>query len=401
MQRDLPLTGLQVLDISQGIAGPYCAQMLWQQGARVIKIEPPEGDWGRYVGVVREQHSALSVSYNAGKEGLCLDAKAAEGQKVLHRLATQSAIFIQNFRPGVAERLGVGYETLRALRPDIIYVSISGYGTEGPSAKAPASDSVMQADSGLMFANQDTNGTPRRIGLLLADIATALYAAQQVSTALYHQARTGQGTHLELSLFEACAALQINDIAGFDINGYRQGGAVSAPNGVFQTANGPLSVLALNDDQFARLCRALERPDWLADPRFETNAQRMQAKEILHAELAEQLLREPREVWTERFRQHDVLHAPVRDYVDLRAHPQAQHLGLFQTLEQPGVGALNLPGLPGKWGKRALQPAPAIGEHSCAVLKHAGFSADEITRLLGQGVVQQAAHSGTAVLAAP
>src|SRR5690606_35364732 len=307
---DFPFDDIRVLDISQGIAGPYCAQILWQHGADVIKVEPPVGDWGRNVGTVREGHSALSITYNAGKRSICLDAGTQAGKELLLRLALQADVIVQNFRPGVAERMGVGYETLAAQRPDLVYVSISGYGVDGPYANAPASDSVMQADSGLMFTNQDENGQPRRIGMLLADVATALYAAQATSTALYKRLKTGQGSHVELSLLQACAALQLNSIVEYSIAGRRPAGAVSAPNGVFPTADSSLSVLALNNDQFTRLCRALERPGWLKDERFADNASRMAHRDILHQEMAEQLQQQTTATWMATLQQHDVLHAP-------------------------------------------------------------------------------------------
>ena len=386
----LPFTGLRVLDLSQGIAGPYCTQILWQQGAQIIKVEPPEGDWGRNVGVVRSGHSALSISYNAGKQGICVDARTQPGKRLLRRLALQADVVVQNFRPGVAERLGVGYAALAAERPELIYVSISGYGHDGPYAQAPASDSVMQADSGLMFANQDSEGMPRRIGLLLADIATALYAAQQTAAALYQRAVRGGGVHLQLSLFEACAALQINDVAAFGLADGRPAGAVSAPNGVFATADGRISVLALNDDQFSRLCRALDRPAWLTDPRLDSNEKRMAQRDYLHSELAGQLRRQGSEAWETRFQRYDVLHAVVRDYEDLASHPQTLHLELFQKLRQPGVGTLALPGLPGREGRRPLQPAPAIGQHTIEVLSQAGLNEKDIADLLAAAVVMQA-----------
>lgn len=385
----LPFAGLRILDISQGIAGPYCTQILWQQGADVIKVEPPEGDWGRNVGVVNDQHSALSISYNAGKQGICVDARQDAGKKLLRRLALDADVVVQNFRPGVSDRLGVGYASLAAEKPELIYVSISGYGDDGPFAQAPASDSVMQADSGLMFANQDVDRTPRRIGLLLADIATALYASQQTAAALYQRAISGQGTHVQLSLFEACTALQINDIASFAMAGDRPVGAVSAPNGVFASADGQLSVLALNNNQFERLCRALDRPEWLADPDLDSNEKRMQRRDALHASLAEQLSTDTTAAWVARLQEHDVLHAVVRDYESLAAHPQAEHLGLLQSVQQPGVGELKLPGLPGMGG-RPLQPAPHIGQHTTTILTQAGLSDNDIDALLRAGVVRQA-----------
>lgn len=397
MSPDLPFSGLRILDISQGIAGPYCTQILWQQGAQVIKVEPPEGDWGRNVGVVREGHSALSISYNAGKQGLCLDARSQPGKQLLHRLALQADVLVQNFRPGVAERLGVGYAALAEQKPDLVYVSISGYGADGPYAQAPASDSVMQADTGLMFANQDADQEPRRIGLLLADIATALYAAQQLAAALYLRLKSGRGAHLEVSLFEACAALQINNMAAFAMAEGPPAGAVSAPNGVFATADGKLSVLALNDAQFAKLCRALDRPDWPSDPRFQSNEARMAARDFLHNEIAIQMAQAPSEVWTKRLQEHDVLHAPVRDYAAVAAHPQTTHLGMLQSIQQPRIGELQLPGLPGADGRRPMQAAPDIGEHSIQILQDAGLDSAEIATLLDTGVIRQFAGVSSGV----
>lgn len=384
-----PFSGLRVLDISQGIAGPYCAQMLWQHGAEVVKVEPPAGDWGRHVGTVAGAHSALSTAYNAGKRGICLDARHPAGREALRRLADSADVLIQNFRPGVAARMGVGYQDLAPEAPGLVYVSISGYGEDGPYANAPASDSVMQADSGLMYANQDEAGVPRRIGVLMADIATALYAAQAAMAALYRQARTGTGGHVQLSLFQACAALQANDILAYGMAGARRAGPVSAPNGVFDTADGRLSVLALNNDQFARLCRALERPEWLLDPAYADNAGRMERREELHRELAAQLATRPSSHWTERLTREDVLHARVRDYDDLASHAQAAHVGLLQTLVQPGVGNLPYAPLPGLAQRRPLAASPAIGEHSREVLGDWGWSPPEIQALLAAGALVQ------------
>ncbi|MGF7000491.1 CaiB/BaiF CoA transferase family protein [Paraburkholderia sp. GAS32] len=386
----LPFSGLRVLDLSQGIAGPYCAEILWQQGAEVIKIDPPEGDWSRNIGVVRGRQSATSVSYNAGKKGICLDARKEAGRRILRELAIQADVVIQNFRPGVVERLGIGFETLTAERPELVYVSISGYGQDGPYSDAPASDSVIQADSGLMFSNQDADRNPRRVGLLLADISTGLYAAQSTAAALYGRLKSGVGSHVRISLFEACAALQSNDIATHSIAGERPAGAVSAPNGVFATADGVLSVLALNNDQFTRLCRALNLPHWLEDPRFKSNADRLINRDVLHAELTTLLAQATTAIWTERLKAEDVLHAEVRDYVSLTAHPQAEHLGLFKTVRQPGVGDVQFVGVPGVDNPRAMTAAPDIGQHSVEILQAAGLPDDEINLLLETGVVRQA-----------
>lgn len=387
----LPYTGLKILDLSQGIAGPYCSQIFWQQGAEVIKVEPFEGDWGRHVGVVKNGHSALSISYNAGKKSVSIDAKTLEGQALIKQLAAKADIFIQNFRPGVIERLNLDYRTLSALNPNLIYISISGYGTKGAYANAPASDSVMQADSGLMFTNRSVTNEPQRIGMLLADIATALYAAQLTTTALYQQQKTQQGSHIELNLLEACAALQVNDIASVAIGGVQPKESVSAPNGIFHCSDGPITVLALNNNQFERLCKAINKTEWLTDRRFQSNESRMQYKSFLHAELSKLFVTNTQAHWLEKLKTYDALHAPVRDYDSLLKHPQALDLGLFQTISQPSIGQLTLPRLPGPSTLRQpLQAAPSIGEHTKEVLHQLGVSPELYTNLILDKVIFQA-----------
>ena len=318
-----PLQGFTVLDLSQGVAGPYCAELLGHQGARVIKVEPPQGDWGRHVGVARNGHSTLSSTYNGSKESLAVDAKHPKGQALILQLAQEADVVIQNFRPQVVKRLGLDYESLQArgLRP--VYVSISGYGPDGPFADLPATDSVMQADSGLMNTNRDANGTPQRIGFLLADIATGVYAAQACTSALLHRLRTSEGAHVEINLFNVCCALQSTALSEEVIGGQTTKQAVSAPNGIFQAADGQLTILALNNDQFSRICQALALPHWAQDPRFATNELRMQHKTLLHTELAERVRDEPIAKLEALFTQHNVLHARVRTAQDVMAHPQA------------------------------------------------------------------------------
>lgn len=387
----LPYEGLRVLDISQGIAGPYCAHILWQQGADVIKVEPPAGDWIRYVGVTTSgRQSALSIQFNAGKKGLALDARTDAGKKILRELALEADVIVQNFRPGVADRMGVGYDELSKLKPELVYVSVSGYGPDGPYADAPATDSVMQADSGLMFSNQDENGVPRRFGVLAADVVTGMYASQGAATALYQRLARKVGTHVQVSLFEACAAFQAPCFIEEAIAGKRRFGAVSAPNAVFATADGAISIVVLNDDQFGRLCRALDRQDWLSDPRFLDNPLRFANREILHDGLRELTQKNTTVYWSELFKKHDVLHAPVRDYQGVLNHPQALHLKMTQQLEQSGIGTLPYIGLPSHPHHRPVESAPAIGEHSEQILRQAGISTEQIQQLIETGVVLQA-----------
>lgn len=387
---ELPFSGLRILDISQGIAGPYCAHILWQQGAEVIKVDPPAGDWGRHVGVVRGEHSALSIAYNAGKRGVCIDAATDAGKALLFDLALQADIVVQNFRPQVAERLGVGYAALCARNPALVYVSISGYGADGPYADYPASDSVMQADSGLMHTNRMADGTPRRIGMLLADAATGLYAAQACAAALCRRFRRGLGAHVELNLFDACVALQANNILEYAIQGAVAAGPVSAPNGVFATSDGSLTLLALNNAQFGRLCLALDRPAWADDARFADNASRMAHAAWLQDAVAAVLAGKSTGHWLRILQAHDILHAPVRDYRQVLDHPQAAQQETFQTVAQPGLGTLPFAGIPAKGMRRVPTAAPRVGEHTEAVLRECGIAPDKLARLLECGVVRQA-----------
>lgn len=383
----MPLQGFTVLDLSQGVAGPYCAQLLAGQGARVIKVEPPQGDWGRHVGVASDGHSTISSTYNSGKQSLAIDARRPEGRAVILRLAERADVIVQNFRPQVVERLGLDYESLRARGLGPVYVSISGYGPDGPFADHPATDSVMQADSGLMHTNRDAGGTPQRIGLLLADIAAGVYAAQACTAALLHRTRTAEGSHVQISLFNVCCALQSTvfseELAG--AQAARQ--PVSAPNGIFDAADGKLTILALNNEQFLRICKAFGLQHWETDPRFASNALRLEHKALLHAELSRKVAPQSLAQLEALLGRHQVLHARVREGRDVVEHPQARHLHTFQTIEQPGFGPLLWAAAPWACHAGAAQPAPRIGEHSQAILHGLGLDAQEIAALVAQQVV--------------
>src|SRR5471032_1127570 len=205
-----PYAGLNVLDMSQGIAGPYCAALLGQHGANVIKIEPPAGDWIRPLGGGKDGMSALAIANNLGKRSICIDAARSEGRAVILKMAERADVFVENFRPGVMAKLGLDYAAMVAVDPDLIYLSITGFGDSGPDSHKPATDSVVQAMSGMAVTNKDAAGEPRRIGLFVPDTITALYAAQCVGAALYARdrqpARDPGGRHIRLSLAECCAA---------------------------------------------------------------------------------------------------------------------------------------------------------------------------------------------------
>lgn len=386
------LAGLRVLDLSQGIAGPYCASVLRQQGAEVIKLEPPGGDWARKMGFAPVAgFTAPVIACNAGKRGICLDLRTPQGVAATRRLARRSDVVVQSFRPGVSDRLGLGVDALRADDPRLVYVSISGFGASGPLVGLPATDTVMQAMTGMMMANGDEAGTPRRIGLHVADIATALYAAQMVTAALLRRERDGLGEHVEVSLLQACAAFQSTAIVDSALRATLGASALSAvssaPSGVFKTADGFISLAIGNESMFASLCDALERDAWKTDPRFADMASRLMHAAELNTATSECLRRQPSDWWVKRLRQHGVLHAEVLDHAGLVSHPQSRHQAIFGTLEQPGVGPLPFPRHPGADSAAAIAPVPGLGSDNDAVLSEAGFSMDELAALRAAGAL--------------
>jgi len=242
MGYEAPYAGLKVIDLSQGIAGPYCAMMLAQHGADVIKVEPPQGDWSRQLGRPFGDHTAFSVAGNLGKRAVVLDLKSEADREKLWSLLQGADLFFEGFRPGVIDRLGFGYEAVAAREPGIIYVSISGFGQRGPLSRKPAMDPVLQAFTGFMASNRDSDGTPQRSGPIIVDMSTALYAFQAVSAALYGRREESQGRRIEVSLMEGAANLQCVRMMQTYLLG-EQPLAASAPSGAFRCAEGYIFIV--------------------------------------------------------------------------------------------------------------------------------------------------------------
>ncbi|WP_416401214.1 CaiB/BaiF CoA transferase family protein [Alicycliphilus denitrificans] len=363
---DLPLAGLRVLDLSQGIAGPYCGLVLRQQGAQVIKVEPPQGDWSRHMGRGRDGLSAIFLTCNAGKQGVCIDAGTPEGRAQLQRLASHADVIVQNYRPGVADRMGVGWETLSERKPSLVYVSISGWGGSGPMVHMPALDTTMQAATGMMHANCGADGKPRRVGLYVVDYATGLYAAQATLAAVLRQARTGRGRHVEVAMLQAAAALQnylTIDAAMFP---GQDGVAFNAPTGLFDTRDGrQIYVSMLNDAMFQRLALALGMAEWITDTSLHASSGRRHRAAELNQALGACIAQGTLAHWTELLARHDILFAPARRPDELPQDPQVRHLKVFADHAVPGLGTVPLAGLPGAaGGAQMLEPAPRLGEHN-------------------------------------
>ena len=276
---EAPYRGIRVLDFGQGIASPYCGALLAAHGADVIKVEPPEGDWSRRLGTTYGRHTAISSVFNRGKRSLCLDLKSPDARAVAQRLAADSDIFIEGFRPGVAARLALGYEELSQTNPRLIYLSISGFGQVGPSAVRPCSDSVAQAFAGLVSINRGDDGIPHRVGAPISDVATGAYAFQAIGTALFARASIGTGRWIDVSLTQTTAALLGHKFAEFMLEGGAPR-ALNVPAGTYRSKDGWLMVTLVNEPQYRRLCAVLGRDDLAADPRFADFAKRSDAADV-------------------------------------------------------------------------------------------------------------------------
>ncbi|WGS18878.1 MULTISPECIES: CoA transferase [unclassified Bradyrhizobium] len=388
---EAPYRGLKVLDFGQGIASPYCAMLLGVYGADVIKVEPPEGDWSRYLGTTYGNHTTLSAVYNRGKRSLCLDMKHKDGIAIAQRLAKEADVLIEGFRPGVAERLGLGYESLSCDNPGLVYLSVSGFGQSGPYAKRPGSDSVAQAFSGLVSVNVGTDGVPHRVGTTISDVVTGVYSFQAIATTLFARATVGTGRWIDVNLCQSTAALLGHKVAEFILEGGAPR-ALNVPAGTYQTRDGWMMVTLVNEPQYKRLCAAVGREDLASDPRFADFARRADAADALIPQLREVFLTQPTEAWLTRLHGADIIAERILNPGEwLRnAHVEATKASVCQ--DTPGVGPVYTPRTPGiaSLSEDRLCPAPDVGQDSHAVLVEAGFAPAAIDRLLQSGAVRQA-----------
>jgi crotonobetainyl-CoA:carnitine CoA-transferase CaiB-like acyl-CoA transferase len=394
MSYDAPFAGLKVIDLSQGIAGPYCAMLLAQYGAEVIKVEGiGDGDWARTLGTRYGSHSAYSIIGNLGKKSIAIDLKSESGKQVLWRLLEGADVFLEGFRPGAIRRLGFDYDSVAAREPRLLYLSISGFGQTGPLAERPAMDPVLQAYTGLMIENRGEDGIPHRVPVIVVDMSTALYAFQALSAALYARRDETRGRYIEASLMQAATALQSIRLMACHLEGgtMRPGGA---PGGVFRIADGWLSMVAINDRDWRALCAAMQMPALADDPRFATPAARLAESDALYAVMRPAIAAEPWAVWSKRLTDARLMHERLNSYAEFLDQPHVRETGLIQWLTQAGLNqAVPVPTLPGmlRQAEGTLRgTAPATGQHTTDVLSEHGFSTAEIEALLAQGTVAAA-----------
>jgi crotonobetainyl-CoA:carnitine CoA-transferase CaiB-like acyl-CoA transferase len=396
-----PLHGYRIVDLTSNVSGPLATMILADQGADVIKVEAPDGgDATRAGGNRRAGFTASFLNNNRNKRSIVLDLKKPAARKVLLRLAAGADVFVQNFRPGVADRLGVGEEAVRAVAPRIVYVSISGFGEKGPYAAKPAYDPVIQGFSGLATVQAGSDeGRPRLLRTILPDKLTAITASQAITAALLARARTGEGQHVRLSMLEAVLAfLWASDMGDQTLVGDEppRQAAASALDLIYQTADGYMTVAALTDRQWAGLARAVEHPEWLEDSRFRTPALRQHNIDA-RLELTQQaLMSRPAAEWLERLTAAQVPCGPVLTRNQVIRHPQVEALGLVVETEHENAGRLRQTRAAARFSRTPSEirrGAPALGEHTQQILSELGCSPAEIAAIGSPEIPEEAPQS--------
>jgi len=382
----LPLEGVRVLDLTQVMAGPFCTLLLADLGADVIKVEPPgSGDLSRSMGGetlrMRGDDNAPFLALNRNKRSVALDLKDPSDLGIFLELARTADVVVENFRPGVADRLGVGYDDLARLNSRIVYASISGFGQSGPYAGRPGFDLIAQAMSGILSVTGTPGGEPVKCGVPISDLAAGLYGVVGIQAALLARLHTGRGQHVETSLFEAALGLSVWETTEYWATGevprpWGSAHRLNAPYQAFRTSAGFLVLAALTPRQWADLCAALGRADLRDDARFATNAARMAHVTDLAEEIEEALSAAPAEVWVERLLDADVPAAPLLDYGQVFADPHTRARHMVEEVDHPVEGRVPTLGFPLKMTAtplRVRRPPPLLGEHTEEVLREVGI----------------------------
>ena len=377
MTRLSALEGVRVLDVTQVMAGPYCAMVLADLGADVIKIEPPAGDSTRQMPGAVGTDSPSFNAVNRGKRSVVLNLKTAEGRAAFERLATRSDILIENYRPGVMDALGLGYEALAAVNPGLIYASISGYGQTGPKREKGGFDLIAQGVSGIMSVTGDPGGRPVKAGVPLTDLGAGLFALVGILAALNHRHATGAGQRVDTSLVDAGVALSV-----WEATEYFSGAGVpqalgsahrmNAPYQAIRCADGYITLGAANERLFRRLCDALGHAEWASMPEFSDNASRVKHRDALAARIEAITVHQPRGYWLERLDERDIPCGPINDYAQVFADPQVLAREMVVETEHPTLGHLRTLGSPIKLSATPTdvrRRAPLLGEHTDEVLK--------------------------------
>jgi formyl-CoA transferase/CoA:oxalate CoA-transferase len=401
-----PLDGVKVLDLTRHMAGPFATQMLSDFGADVIKVESvPNGDPSRRTGTAFVgDESGLFLIWNRGKRSLAIDLRSPAGKQAVRRLAEQADVLIENYRPGVADKIGLGYESLSEVNPGLVYIALSAFGSSGPWSEDPGTDPVVQAMSGVMSVTGEADGGPLLIGVPIADYAGAMTGAQAAMLGLLARERTGRGQKVEISMLYALISALTTRLASHWFAGEeptRHGAqhSVVAPYQAFRTADGwAVAGVWGAGDAWPRFCEAIDRLDLVGHPDFDTNEKRVANRIALNAVLDPIFTSRPTAEWRDRFHNARALFGPINSIPEAVTQEQVEHAGFVTEVEHPTLGAIpqlrpaiDLSDTPGE----IAGPPPLLGEHSFDVLEEIGYTREELDQMVADGVLL--VPEGTAV----
>lgn len=396
------LAGFRVLDLTNVLAGPFCAYQLSLLGAEVIKVEVPNsGDLARQLGADGELNGkfmgASFLAQNGGKKSITINMKSEEGKTVFRRLVDTADVVVENFRPGVMRRLGLGYEDLKQIKPDLIYCAISGFGQDGPLKHAPAYDQVIQGLAGVMSITGDKQSAPLRVGYPVADSIGGITAAFAIAGALVRRLKHGEGSFIDVSMLDSTIVTMGWVVSNYLIAGQKpqpmgNDNFTAAPSGTFRTGNGLLNIAANKQAQFEALVKAIGREDLIGDPRFNGRESRKKHRAELTLEIEKGLASRSAEEWQDLLNGIDVPAGQVLSVPEVLEHPQIRHRELLTTFDD--VPVIRKPITVAKAGFKmpgsepaVASPPPALGEHTEKLLQELGYSSGEIKDLKGMGAV--------------
>jgi crotonobetainyl-CoA:carnitine CoA-transferase CaiB-like acyl-CoA transferase len=394
------LEGIKVLDLTNVLSGPFTTLHLALLGAEVIKVEnPKDGDLARKLGIVPDLNKKLMgtsfLAQNCNKKSITLNTKSPEGKEIFRKLVKDADVVVENFRPGVMDRLGLGYKTLAELNPRLIYCAISGFGQTGPDALKPAYDQIIQGLSGEMAVNGDERLNPLRTGFPVCDTVGGLNAAFAVMAALFHRERTGQGQAIDIALLDSIMPLMGWVAANLLIGGEQPAlmgndNFTAAPSGTFRTQDGHINIAANKQEQWEAVCEVLEVPALKTDPRFQERDTRKKNRRELTPLLEARLAQKPTRFWVEALNAKDVPSGDILSLEDALRQPQIQHREVLRKVQVAGVGEIEVFGLTALFEKTpgAVEaPPPTLGEHNALVYGHLGLGEGELIELKSKGVI--------------